>query len=227
MDIAPGHKGLEWIEVSFKGKKVHAGNQKEGINAIQMAARFINKIYDEYMGVLDSRVYPVLGNPTINIGTITGGDQPSTVADSCVIRLDRRMIPTETIGQVYEELRQMGDQLHREDENFSCSVKDVFEGKNTMPHLPFMTDINDSLMESAKKAVISIGRQVVIRPFPAWTDAGFIANNTSSKCIVMGPGDLAVAHSVDECIDIRQMKDAAAIYADIANRYCRYMKLGR
>lgn len=220
MRLSPGNKGLEWIEVSFKGKKVHGGRQKEGINAIQMASRFVSKVYDEYVPLLDSREYPVLGAPTINIGTISGGDQPSTVPDHCKIVLDRRMVPSETIEQVYEELRELGEELHREDPRFECEVRDVFDGLNLLPHLPFLTDENDPIMTTVKDIYNDRGKEIVIEPFPAWTDAGFISSQTQSKCLVLGPGKLKVAHSVDEYIDIDQMEEAAEIYAETALRYC-------
>lgn len=220
MKIAPGHKGLEWIEVTFTGKKVHGGRQKEGINAIEMAARFINKIYSEYVPVLDSREYPVLGAPTINVGTIEGGDQPSTVPDRCVLKLDRRMVPTETIPQVYGELEAIGNGLHEEDSRFSCTVRDVFEGDDLLPHIPFLTSDDDPLMQAAKSACAKNGVKPVIEPFPAWTDAGFIADQTDSKCIVMGPGKLSLAHSAGELIRIADARLAAAIYIDCAIGYC-------
>lgn len=49
MKIAVGHKGLEWIKVKVTGKKVHGGRMDEGINAIEMASKFIERIYDEYV----------------------------------------------------------------------------------------------------------------------------------------------------------------------------------
>lgn len=218
--IAPGNKGLEWIVVTFKGKKVHGGRQKEGINAIEMAARFVNRVYERYVPILDSREYPVLGAPTINIGTINGGDQPSTVPDLCEIVLDRRMVPSETIDQVYDELREIGEQLHREDEKFCCEVKSTFDGLDLLPHLPFLTDEEDPVFEAAKKVYSRRGKEIVIEPFPAWTDAGFIANGTNASCLIIGPGELGVAHSVHEYIEIKQMKEAAEIYAEMAVEYC-------
>ncbi len=221
LHIAPGHKGLEWIEVSFEGKKVHGGRQKEGINAIEMSARFIGKLYDDYVPVLESRAYPVLGEPTLNVGTISGGDQPSTVPDHCTLRLDRRMVPTETIPQVYRELGDIAEQLHREDPRFSCTIKDVFEGSGSLPHIPFITEDTDPLMVAVKEALTQEKLPVIIEPFPAWTDAGFIAANTPSKCVVIGPGKFQVAHSADEYIDIEEVQKAAEIYAACALEYCR------
>ena len=53
---------------------------------------------------LASRRHPVLGPPTLNFGTIRGGDQPSTVAANCVLTLDRRTVPGENFQSVVAEL---------------------------------------------------------------------------------------------------------------------------
>jgi acetylornithine deacetylase/succinyl-diaminopimelate desuccinylase len=69
----------------------------EGVNAIVMASRLIQRIYGEYVPVLNQRKHAVLGYPTINVGKIIGGDQPSTVPGRCTIEIDRRWIPEEKI----------------------------------------------------------------------------------------------------------------------------------
>lgn len=222
LHISPGHKGLEWIEVDFSGKKVHGGRQNEGVNAIEMAARFINRIYETYMPLLKSRDYPVLGPPTINIGTIQGGDQPSTVPDRCILTLDRRMVPSETIQQVYDELGEIAEKLHQEDPRFECEIRDMFEDNKTLPHIPFVTEEQDPLMMSIKKACAETGVETVIEPFPAWTDAGFISSCTQSTCVVIGPGQLAKAHSPEECVEIAEVSRAAEIYALCALDYCGF-----
>ena len=231
MVIQLGHKGLEWIEVTVEGKKVHGGDSRNGINAIQMASRFVNRIYEDYVPVLETRRHPILGEPTINIGTIAGGDQPSTVPGECVLKLDRRCVPEESIEQVYGELEEIAQKLHEEDPRFRAVIRDVFEGANDMPHLPFATDPQDPLVLCAKKALscergVRHGEslreeQIPLSVFPAWTDAGFLNSQTDMTCIILGPGQLGVAHSVKECIEIEQLRKAAFVYAMTAAGYCR------
>jgi acetylornithine deacetylase/succinyl-diaminopimelate desuccinylase-like protein len=36
--------------------------------------------------------------------------------------------------------------------------------------------------------------------------------------ILLGPGDIATAHAVDECVDVRQVVDCAAIHGRIMLR---------
>lgn len=220
LEIALGHKGLEWIEISFKGKKVHGGAQKDGVNAIMMAGRFLHKLETEYLPKLEKRTHPVLGTATLNIGTITGGDQPSTVADKCSIRLDRRCLTDETIAQVYEELQAICDELHEEDPKFEAEIRDVFNGE-TMPHIPFCTDENSPLVKAAENALGREGMTPVLTCFPAWSDAGFMNALTKSECIVLGPGDLSVAHSIHEKISKRQLLTAVSVYEEMAREICK------
>lgn len=220
LEIALGHKGLEWIEISFKGKKVHGGAQKDGVNAIMMAGRFLHKLETEYLPKLEKRTHPVLGTATLNIGTITGGDQPSTVADKCSIRLDRRCLTDETIAQVYEELQAICDELHEEEPKFEAKIRDVFNGE-TMPHIPFCTDENSPLVKAAENALGREGMTPVLTCFPAWSDAGFMNALTKSECIVLGPGDLSVAHSIHEKISKRQLLSAVSVYEEMAREICK------
>lgn len=220
LEIALGHKGLEWIEISFKGKKVHGGAQKDGVNAIMMAGRFLHKLETEYLPKLEKRTHPVLGTATLNIGTITGGDQPSTVADKCSIRLDRRCLTDETIAQVYEELQAICDELHEEEPKFEAEIRDVFNGE-TMPHIPFCTDENSPLVKAAENALGREGMTPVLTCFSAWSDAGFMNALTKSECIVLGPGDLSVAHSIHEKISKRQLLSAVSVYEEMAREICK------
>lgn len=220
LHIALGHKGLEWIEVTFKGKKVHGGAQEEGVNAIMMAGRFLHKLETEYLPKLAQRTHPILGKATLNIGTITGGDQPSTVADHCSIRLDRRCLTSETIAQVYEELQELIDQLHREDPRFEAEIRDVFDG-TTLPHIPFCTDADCPVVKAAENALRASGEEPVVTYFPAWTDAGFIQAGTSSQCIILGPGGVTTAHSIHEYISKKQLRMAAEIYRSMAMEICQ------
>lgn len=220
LEIALGHKGLEWIEISFKGKKVHGGAQKDGVNAIMMAGRFLHKLETEYLPKLEKRTHPVLGTATLNIGTITGGDQPSTVADKCSIRLDRRCLTDETIAQVYEELQAICDELHEEEPKFEAEIRDVFNGE-TMPHIPFCTDENSPLVKAAENALGREGMTPVLTCFPAWSDAGFMNALTKSECIVLGPGDLSVAHSIHEKISKKQLLTAVSVYEEMAREICK------
>ncbi|MCR3954890.1 MAG: M20 family metallopeptidase [Gudongella sp.] len=221
MMVALGHKGLEWIKVDVKGKKVHGGKMDKGINAIVMAGILIDRIHREYTQVLKGRNHPILGSPTINIGRIWGGDQPSTVPGSCTIEIDRRWVPEETLDQVYQELENLIDSIRSEEPRFSASVRSYKEPNEIPPHRPFCTDLTDPLAGKAMKVLGRLGMEE-IKPiaFPAWSDAGVLADFTDAQCIIVGPGDLELAHTADESIAVKELGVARCFYRELAVDYC-------
>ncbi len=226
MRLALGHKGLEWLKIDVFGKKVHGGNMDKGINAIAMASRLIARIYGQYTPVLKRRKHPVLGHPTINIGKIEGGDQPSTVPGICTLEVDRRWIPEESIDQVYAELSAIITKLQQQDSKFNAEIKSFFSSGDLLPHKPFYTEESDPLVQSAFNALRQT-RYQKRKPtvFPAWSDAGVLAAYTQAKCIIMGPGDLTLAHTSEEFIETKSLEQAAIFYGMLALDYCNSQRL--
>jgi acetylornithine deacetylase/succinyl-diaminopimelate desuccinylase family protein len=218
--LALGHKGLEWIEVSFTGRAAHGGTPEAGINAIAAASRFCCLIGDELRPALARRPHPVLGPPTINLGTIRGGDQPSTVAASCVVTLDRRTVPGESWAGVAAELRLMLDRVEAESPGLATAIRRVPGGMATLEHLSTVVDEDHPLARAVESArVEATGRADVATVFPAWTDAALLANFAAIPCVVLGPGDLALAHSPRENVPLAEVAEAALIYSAAAVRF--------
>ena len=216
-DLCLGHKGIEWIKVQVKGKKTHSGNAKAGINAIEMAGRLIAYLTDEYKPVLNARIHPLLGESVMNIGTISGGDQPSTVADHCELTIDRRFLPEETREQVYTELRKAIEVMHDRYPGFSATISDFFESDGLLPHVPFCIKENRPIVQAIQKTYLEqFGTKPHIRGLSAWTDAGIIYSQTNIDCVIFGPGSLNLAHTVEESILVSQLQKAVMLYAGIA-----------
>lgn len=221
MRIALGHKGLEWLKITVLGKKVHGGKMELGVNAIAMAGKLIQRIYDEYVPMLNGREHPVLGHPTINIGKIEGGDQPSTVPGSCTLEIDRRWIPGESLEQVYDELSVILTELQRQEPKFRAELAGYYPPGKLLRHAPFCTESIDPIVQSAQKAMDQIGLEnKQLTAFPAWSDGGILTGYTKAKCIVIGPGDLALAHTPEECIETKDLEKAARFYGALAVDYC-------
>ena len=219
--LALGHKGLEWIEVSFHGRAAHSGASGAGINAIVAAARFAARVETELLPALSRRAHPELGPPSLNLGTILGGDQPSTVAAACAITLDRRTVPGESYASVVAELAVLLARVEAEMPGLRTSVRRVPGGMATLEHLPTWVDAGHPLARAVEEArATSTGRVEDPTVFPAWSDASLLANFGGIPCVVLGPGDLALAHGPDERVPLAQVAEAARIYAEAALRFC-------
>jgi acetylornithine deacetylase/succinyl-diaminopimelate desuccinylase len=215
--IAIGHKGLEWLVVEFEGKAAHGGTPESGINAISAAAHFVQLVEKELIPEFQKRRDPVLGLPVINIGTIKGGDQPSTVAPHCQIKLDRRWVNTETIEQVFEDLEILLAKIRSARPGLKTKVFRVPDSMATMLHGPVTIEPGHPVVRAAQNAMREHELPAEsLGVFPAWTDAALISREANIPSIIWGPGELNYAHSPEESIQLEDVILAKNLYASAA-----------
>jgi len=89
-NIVPAQKGLIHFKVEVPGRKAHGAYPHRGVNAIDRALALIAAL--KKMKFI-SRPHALLAPPTVNIGTIRGGDKVNMVADWCVFEVDLRFLP--------------------------------------------------------------------------------------------------------------------------------------
>lgn len=221
LQIAAGHKGLEWIEVIIKGKAAHGGTPEKGINAISKAAKFIDLVEEELIPELAERKNELMGPATMNFGKIEGGDQPSTVAGECRIQIDRRWIPEETLDMVFGDFQKLIDKLSDKDPKFKAEIKRIPSNMATMDHMPMEIPRDHNLvktLETVSEGII--GTKPTITAFRAWTDASLLSNFGKIDTVVYGPGSLKLAHSAVEYVPTKEIVQAAKVYASTALRIC-------
>jgi acetylornithine deacetylase/succinyl-diaminopimelate desuccinylase len=220
--IALGHKGLEWLAVEFEGRSAHGGTPHAGVSAIVGAARFLALVEECLLPRLEARRHSLLGPPTINAGTIRGGDQPSTVAARCTVVFDRRTVPGESYDSVIGELSELARAVEASLPGLRTSIGRVAGGMATMEHGPLEIDPADPLVTALREVLASRGEQASSEStsFPAWTDGALLSNFAHLPMVVLGPGDLTHAHSPREALPIDELFQAAAIYLDTAVSYC-------
>jgi len=217
--IMAGHRGLEWLEFEFIGAAAHGGTPEKGVNAISMAARFIRRVEEVLIPELRKRVHPLIGPAVMNFGTIRGGTQPSTVADRCVLQVDRRWIPSERLERVLGEYEDILKSLADEDRSFRCAMKRMESNMATMDHYPMEIALDDPLVTELDSVATALrGERPAIAAFGGWTDASLISNFAHIPTVVFGPGDLALAHSRRESVPVEELRLAAIAYALLAER---------
>ncbi len=218
--VAIGHKGLEWLEVGFKGRAAHGSTPEAGVSAIAAAAHFASLVESELVPAFERRRDPVLGLPAINMGTIKGGQQPSMVAADCTVQLDRRWVTTETIEQVMGDLEEILAKVRAARPGLKTELKRMPGGMATMLHGPLVIDPAHPLVEAAQGAFVDLGLAAApLTVFPAWTDGALISREAGIPTLIWGPGELALAHSAEESVRLEEVVLAARLYAAAARRF--------
>lgn len=216
--VALGHRGLEWLAIEFQGRAAHGGAPERGVNAIVAASRFVALAEERLAPQFAARRHPLLGPPTLNFGTIRGGDQPSTVAAACTLTLDRRSVPGESYAGIVAELESLLGVVEAGMPGLRTSLRRLEGGMATLEHVALETPAEHPLARAAFAARRFVTGDANDEPiaFPAWTDGALLAAFAGIPTIVVGPGDLADAHSPRESIGVAELEEGARIYAALA-----------
>ncbi len=204
LDIAIAEKGVLWIRIVVKGKSAHAGLPEKGKNAIERAYSIIKALSDmEY-----KTTHPLLGKPTINIGKISGGTKVNVVPDYCEIEVDRRIIPGEDVEEVKKEI-------------IECLKDQEYSIEYFLHAKPFEIDKNNEFVLRLKEIVKNVtNKEPKIKGIFGFTDARF-AYEKGVTPIIFGPGSAKQSHTVNECVEIEQVLNAAKIYSLFAIDFLR------
>ena len=192
LQIVTAHKGDLWLQLERRGKAAHGARPELGRNAVHAMARIVDLFETDYATALRKRAHPLLGHPTINVGSIAGGSQPNIVPDRCRISIDRRTIPGETEARVRREIQSL---LRKH--KLSAKLLNV----RNAPCPPLETN---SKLPLVKQFLANVGQA---KPIGAdfFCDAAVLASG-GIPSVVFGPGDIAQAHTADEWISLRQLQ---------------------
>lgn len=219
LNLAIGHRGLEWVTFKSYGKAMHSGSRKSNCNAIENMMLLFKNIESSYFKLS----HDLLGNTTMNAGLISGGTQPSTVADYCELSVDFRYLPGQSFKDIKEIIDNEINKLTKLDSNYQYSY-DVFEKSkmiNGYYHDACFTNEDEEIVTITSNVLTKSNRSNELKSFTAWTDGGLINSVLKTPTIIFGPGDLKTAHSSDEFIEIEELEDACNIYFEICKQYLK------
>jgi len=217
-----GHRGLEWLEVEFSGKTAHGGVPDEGVNAILQATKFITRVQERIVPSLRERYHPHMGPSVMNFGKIEGGLQPSTVAGNCIVQMDRRYLPWESVATIMREYQDVIDELSQEDPTFKAELRLLDIGiMNRYEHVALETSPDEPIVEAIKNALSRVhGKSAVLSNKHGWTDAALFKHYGNMPSVVCGPGDLVRAHGPEEYITFTELEEGFRTYLLAVMEFC-------
>lgn len=215
LNVAIAQKGYAWISVNVKGKAAHGSVPEKGIDAIAKASKLVSRLSTLKEGYASTE-HPLLGSPKIHMSTIEGGTEWSVVPESCLVRLERRILPGEPKHVAMSEVQKVVDDLSAEDPEFHATVTKFFQ----QPAMEITrTEPIVSAVSAAYKKVMR--RRATITGVPYWTDAALLVSEAGIPTCIFGPGDIRQAHSADEYVSLEEVEKAALIFERAIINFCR------
>jgi acetylornithine deacetylase/succinyl-diaminopimelate desuccinylase family protein len=208
--VATAHKGVVRATVRASGYACHATNPDRGINAIVAMSRAVLAL-DDYHYELSKRTHPMVGVPTCNVGVIHGGSTANAVPDSCVVYLDRRMIPGEDPLEVQRELQEVIANVSCGQASLSIGDFLVSNWFSSTVDLPLSKTFLDCVRQELNADPGPIG-------YLPGSDAKHLVGITRGEMVIFGPGSYEVAHAFDEYVDISELEATEAILRAFLDR---------
>lgn len=192
-----GHKGSVKFHARFRGVSAHGSMPELGVNAVYKAARAIARLegFD-----FNAQAHPVMGGPTLNVGTVQGGDGVNMVPDWASIGVDIRTVPGMDHAALLARLRAtLGEDAEM---NVISDLPPVW----TAPEQEWMQRVLEI-------CAAHLGARTPPRTATYMTDAANLRKAyVGAPTVVLGPGEPQMAHQTDEYCSQERVRQAVALY---------------
>ena len=201
-----GHKGAFWLYARTRGVTAHGSMPERGDNAVYKAARAISEL--EHFQ-FESPPHKMMGQATLNVGTVHGGLNINSVPDEAVIAIDIRSVPTSRHEEIRQALQQrLGPEVELET---IIDLESVYSEPDD-PWIQRVFDISEPY----------IGARPEPKVATYFTDAAALTPAYGNPpTIVLGPGEPQMAHQTDEYCEIERVKSSVSLYEQVIADWCQ------
>lgn len=208
LEVVVAHKGSVRWQVETVGRAAHSSVPENGVNAIIAMADVLQElktIGDE----LRTRMTPLTGAPSLTVSLIEGGTDICTVPPRCVISIDRRLVPGETPAAALQQVEIALEKVTAR--NPGILARSILPAAEDPPVSGVATTPLAAVVHEACVQYAGTGEY---KGVPYGTDASQL-HAAGIPCIIVGPGSIEQAHTVDEFIDLSQLDKAFDIYRSV------------
>jgi len=214
-------KGLIHLKVKIKGKKAHGAYPDLGINAIDISIDIIKELKAyKFNPSLHTGTRPIyaknkyLKAPTLNIGTIKGGDKVNVVADWCEFELDFRFLPGMSEKEI---LRGIKGVIQKHIKKFLIT-QDASKIEIEGIQKPYNIDENHPLVKYMLMAAKKIKAASCISGSEGATTITFFQGK-HIPAIATGFGCAGCAHIADEYVEIDNLYKGVQVLEEFLKSY--------
>ena len=215
MKIIDAHKGMNEYTIHIEGLAGHSSQPHKGVNAVEFATRYINKLLDLRKELIKRAPKDCIFDPpysTLSVGGIFGGIAHNVIADKCKVEWETRPVVKEDGIFVTQQI----DRFVKEE--LLPQMKKVFPNSNIRKEVIGEVIGFDRIKESeACEFVSSItgdnSREVV----SFGTEAGLF-QEIGISTVVCGPGSIEQAHKIDEFIELNELKKCLSFLEGVKNK---------
>ncbi len=202
------HKGILIEKLVIEGQSGHSSNPALGRNAMVSMHRVLGELLTFQTELKERYRDPLFAvdYPTLNLGSIHGGDNFNRICGHCELSFEIRPLP----GMTAEELQQQLDRrlLHLgQPEGTRISIQ-----HHSVP--AFASDSHSDLVATCERLTGHAPESVAFT-----TEAGYL-KRLGMDVLVLGPGDIDQAHQPDEFLALDRITPSVDFLRRLIGHYC-------
>jgi len=206
------HKGFVWAQLETQGRAAHGSRPDLGVDAIVGMAAALAGI-PALQRRLEAQPHPLLGAASLHASLITGGQELSSYPERCVLDVERRTLPGESVQDVERELQELLALASDADPRLDTRLR------MGLVREPFEVDPSAAIVAAVRAAAArTLGAEPEIVGHSAWMDAAFLSA-AGIPTVVFGPSGEG-AHAVEEHVELESVEQVAEIVLETARRFC-------
>ncbi len=202
MRVIEGHKGCYEYTTEFTGLEGHGSQPDRGVNAVEYAARYINRLLDlgealKPRAPAGSRFGPPWS--TLQVGCIHGGAARNIIAGHCSVEWEMRPVQQSDADFVRDGIARHVDTVLRPAMRAVSPAADIVtltvgevEGLQVVPESEARAIVCELTGQSGAD-VVAFG-----------TEAGLF-QAAGMSAVICGPGSISQAHKPDEFVALDQL----------------------
>lgn len=214
MQPVEGHKGCFEYTTHFTGLEGHGSSPDLGVNAVQYAARMVNRLCDLRENLKD-RTPPdsafIPPHTTINIGVLAGGVAHNVIPGTARLEWEMRPVQPQDAAFVKAELAALQEEMLAEMHTVYPAAAIETE---TIAEVVGLTPDPASAATRLVMELTGANRAGLV---PFGTEAGLF-QQIGIPSVICGPGDIAQAHKPDEFLALDQLAACLAMLDRLAER---------
>ena len=208
--VATAHKGFVWTEIEATGRSAHGSRPQLGVDAIMKTGPILRAL-DTLDGELATRrTHPNLGPGTLHASLITGGREESTIPERCLLTVERRTLPGETVADVETDITRVLQRCRDADADL------IVTSRTTLAREAFETSPDEPIARAVQQALTAPDPTPVGVSY--WADSAFIAA-AGIPTVLYGP-DGDGAHAQVEWVSIPGTIECARTLTTVALTFC-------
>jgi acetylornithine deacetylase len=212
--------GVLWFSIRVAGTPAHAAYASTGDNAIEATFPIVRALreLEAELNAAPPPPFDTVEHPVnLNVGTIRGGDWPSTVAGECVTECRLALYPGERVADLRARVEETVAAAARADDFLArCTVEVHYDGFACEGYELAGGPLIDAVADAAERVY---GARPGLVASTATTDARTFHLYGDTPAICFGPRAERI-HSTDERVHLPSMLRTAQAIAIFVRDWC-------